>query len=55
MVEIPIAMFTFAPARTTAALKAANDWLARHGRMLVVVAAGAVGCYFVVIGIAHLV
>jgi hypothetical protein len=55
LAEVPIALYAVAPERTAAVLKAANDWLARHGRFLVVIVAGVVGCYFVVSGLAHLV
>lgn len=55
MVEVPIALFILAPERTTAALDTANRWLAAHGRTIAVFAAGAVGVYFVVSGIVHLV
>jgi hypothetical protein len=55
MAEIPIALYAIAPDRTAAALKATNEWLARHGRVIVLAAAVVVGCYFVISGIVHLV
>jgi hypothetical protein len=54
MAELPIALFLIAPERTGTALKTANDWLARHGRVIGVGAAGVVGCYFVITGLVHL-
>lgn len=55
MAEVPIIVYLFAPERTEAALKQANRWLARNGRIIGLSAAGIVGTYFVVSGIAHLV
>lgn len=55
LAEIPIVMFLLEPQRSTAALEAANAWLARHGKVIGVTAASAVGCYFIVNGVVHLV
>lgn len=55
LAEIPIVMYLLAPQRSTAILEAANTWLGRHGRMIGVTAASAVGCYFVVNGVVQLV
>lgn len=54
LAELPIVMFLLAPERSTAVLEATNAWLGRHGRVIGVTAACAVGCYFVVIGVVHL-
>lgn len=54
LAELPIALFLVAPDRSTSVLRAANAWLARHGRVIGVSAAGVVGCYFVVNGLVHL-
>jgi len=54
LAEVPIILYALAPERTTALLKAANAWLAKHGRILVTLAAAAVGCYFTVSGLVHL-
>lgn len=54
MAEIPILLYAASPERTTAFLTSANAWLAQHGRMLVVFAAAAVGSYFTIEGLAHL-
>jgi hypothetical protein len=54
MAEVPIVMFLLAPERSTRVLEAVNAWLSRHGRVIGVTAAGAVGCYFVVTGAVHL-
>jgi len=55
LAELPIVMFLLAPQRSTAVLDASNAWLGRHGRVIGVTAASAVGCYFVVNGVVHLV
>ena len=54
MAEAPIILYAVAPQRTTALLKAANAWLARNGRILTILGATAVGCYFTVSGLLHL-
>ena len=54
LAEVPIVLYALAPERTTALLKAANAWLARHGRILVTLAAAGVGCYFTINGLVHL-
>lgn len=55
MAEVPILTYITAPTGTAARLAAANDWLARHGRAVFVLAAAAIGCYFVLKGITGLV
>ena len=55
LAEIPIVMYLLAPERCTRILEASNAWLSRHGRVIAITAAGAVGCYFVVNGVVHLV
>lgn len=54
LAEVPIILYALAPERTTALLKSANAWLARHGRILVTLAAAGVGCYFTISGLVHL-
>lgn len=54
MAEVPIILYAVAPERTTAFLDSANAWLARHGPVILVLAATAVGCYFTVNGLVHL-
>ena len=54
MAEIPIVMYLLAPQRSTSILHTANAWLAQHGRLIGVVAACAVGCYFIISGVVHL-
>ncbi|NUR26123.1 MAG: hypothetical protein HOV83_09800 [Catenulispora sp.] len=54
MAELPIVYYLIAPERAAAALKRANEWLARHGRHIGLGAAAVVGTYFVVSGIAGL-
>ena len=54
LAELPIVMYLLAPERCTSILEASNAWLSRHGRVIAVTAACAVGCYFVVNGVVHL-
>ena len=55
MAEVPILTYIAQPAGTTSRLAAANSWLARHGQIILVLAAVAVGGYFVVNGLVALV
>lgn len=55
MAEVPILTYVAAPTRTAARLAAANAWLARRGQAIFVLAATAIGCYFVVKGVTGLV
>lgn len=52
--EVPILTYLIAPERTHSALRAANIWLARNGRVIAAAAAGGVGCYFMIKGIVGL-
>ena len=54
MVWVPIILFALSPERATALLRNANTWLARHGRVLVLIAVAGIGCYFTVNGLVHL-
>jgi hypothetical protein len=54
MVEVPLVFYLVAPERAAAALKKANEWLARNGRVISLGAAGIVGTYFVISGIVGL-
>ena len=54
MAELPILYYLIAPERAAAALKVANEWLARNGRTIGLSAAGVVGTYFVISGIVGL-
>jgi hypothetical protein len=54
LVEVPVALYAVDPQRTSRVLKAANGWLAAHGRMIIVIASGVIGAYFVASGISHL-
>ena len=51
MAELPILTYLIAPERTHAALKSANEWFARNGRVIAAAAAAGAGCYFVVKGL----
>lgn len=55
MAWVPIVLFALAPDRATALLRNANGWLARHGRVLVLIAVTGVGLYFTINGLVHLV
>jgi hypothetical protein len=55
MAELPILYYAIAPERAAAALRAVNEWLARHGRVIGLSAAAIVGTYFVINGIVGLV
>lgn len=54
MAWVPTVLFALAPERATAFLGAANAWLARHGRVLVLIAVTGIGCYFTINGLVHL-
>ncbi|HEU5333083.1 MAG TPA: GAP family protein [Actinocrinis sp.] len=54
MAEVPIVLYALAPERTTEFLKAANAWLARNGRVIVLVGATVAGFYFAITGLVHL-
>lgn len=55
MAEVPILTYIAAPTGTAARLAAANGWLARHGQVIFVLAAAAIGCYFMLKGVIGLV
>jgi len=48
LLEIPLLAFVLAPDRTRELTGRVNDWMTRHHRTIVVVAAGALGLYLVV-------
>ncbi|MEY9930877.1 threonine/homoserine/homoserine lactone efflux protein [Catenulispora sp. GP43] len=54
MAWLPIVYYAIAPERAAAALRAVNEWLARHGRVIGLSAAAIVGTYFVIHGIVGL-
>jgi hypothetical protein len=54
MAEVPLVHYLIDPERAAAALKTANEWLARNGRVIGLYAAGIVGTYFVISGIVQL-
>ncbi|WP_018335578.1 GAP family protein [Actinomycetospora chiangmaiensis] len=55
VVEIPVVAHAIWPETTIRAVTAVNAWLGRHGRTIVVLAAGAFGVYLIVAGTVHLV
>jgi hypothetical protein len=54
MAELPVLYYAIAPERAAAALRTANEWLARNGRVIGLSAAAVVGTYFVISGIVGL-
>ncbi len=54
LVELPLVGFAFAPDRTRALVGRLDDWLGRHSRTIVTVAAGAIGLYLLIAGLADL-
>jgi hypothetical protein len=54
VIEAPIALHTIWPDPTIRAMTAANSWLARHGRTLIVIADTTFGGYLLGSGIYHL-
>lgn len=55
VIEIPIIAHAIRPEATVRGVTAVNAWLSRHGRLLIVAAAGAFGVYLVVSAVVHLV
>ena len=51
LIEIPMLMLLAFPHRASAALEGINDWFARHGRMVAVIAAAGAGVYLIVVGL----
>lgn len=54
LVEVPMVMLLVAPGPSVAALERTNQWFARHGRMLVMVALCGSGVYLIAHGINQL-
>lgn len=54
LVELPLIGFVFAPDRTRALVGRLDHWLGRHSRTIVTVAAGAIGLYLLIAGLADL-
>ncbi len=51
MVEIPMLMLLAVPRRASAALESVNDWFARNGRLVAVIAAAGAGVYLIGVGL----
>jgi len=54
MIEIPMLMLLAFPRRASAALQSINDWFARHGRLIAVIAAAGLGAYLILVGAVEL-
>jgi len=54
MIEVPMLMLLAFPHRASSALESINDWFARHGRMVAVVAAAGAGAYLIGVGLVDL-
>ena len=54
LVEMPLIGFVVAPDRTRALVGRLDDWLGHHSRTIVTVAAGAIGLYLLIAGLADL-
>ena len=55
MAEIPVVAHAVRPEATLRTVTAINDWLSRHGRALICVAAAVFGTYLVISALVHLV
>jgi hypothetical protein len=54
LIELPMLMLIVFPTRAEAALERTNAWFARHGRGMLVLAAGVLGVYLIVVGVVEL-
>ncbi len=54
MIEVPMLMLLAFPHRASSALERINDWFARHGRMVAVIAAAGAGAYLIGVGLVDL-
>jgi threonine/homoserine/homoserine lactone efflux protein len=55
MAEVPVVAHVIWPEATLRTVTAINDWLSRHGRALICVAAAVFGTYLVISAVVHLV
>jgi Sap, sulfolipid-1-addressing protein len=55
MAEIPVVAHAVRPEATLRTVTAINDWLSRHGRALICVAAAVFGTYLVISAVLHLI
>ncbi|HME01638.1 MAG TPA: GAP family protein [Solirubrobacteraceae bacterium] len=55
LVEIPMLMLLAFPRRASAALESINNWFARNGRLVAVLAAAGAGVYLIVVGLIELI
>ncbi len=54
IIEIPVVAHAIWPEATLRVVTAVNGWLARHGRTIIVFAAGAFGVYLVISSLVHI-
>ncbi len=54
IIEIPVVAHAIWPEQTLRVVTAVNGWLSRHGRTIVMIAAGAAGIYLVVTSVMHI-
>jgi len=54
LVEIPMLMLLAFPRRASAALESINNWFARNGRLVAVIAAAGAGVYLIAVGLIEL-
>lgn len=54
MIELPMLMLLAFPHRASGALESINDWFARHGRTVAVIAAAGAGLYLIGVGLVEL-
>ena len=54
MIEIPMLMLLAFPRGASAALERINDWFARNGRLVAIIAAAGAGAYLLVLGLVEL-
>jgi hypothetical protein len=54
IIEIPLVAYAIWPEATLRVVTAVNGWLARHGRTIIVLAAGAFGVYLVISSLVHI-
>jgi len=54
IIEIPVVAHAIWPEQTLRVVTAVNGWLSRHGRTIVMIAAGAAGIYLVITSVMHI-
>jgi hypothetical protein len=54
LIEIPMLMLLAFPRRASAALESINNWFARNGRLVAVIAAAGAGAYLILVGLVEI-